>query len=115
MKILKENDIEQFISSEKLRGFYNENIDDIRVNECFARYAFLKTHADIFLLDKSTLYYSIYFWFSQFKQQYSSLIGTDEGFEQEGYKLLEEIDLELDEGIDWNIITSIDNSIYESG
>ncbi|WNS43703.1 hypothetical protein [Paenibacillus sp. MMS20-IR301] len=109
MKILKENEMKQLISDEKLSEFYNENIDDNRLNELFSRYSFLKTNVNLIPLDKQSIYYSIYFWFVQFKKQYFTLIGQDEGMEQEGFKLLEEIDANLKEGIDWAIIKELED------
>ncbi|WP_157261551.1 hypothetical protein [Paenibacillus sp. A3] len=34
--------------------------------------------------------------------------GHDEGIEQEGFKLLEEIDNQLEEGVDWGLIEKIE-------
>ncbi|MNN49366.1 hypothetical protein D3C76_706880 [compost metagenome] len=109
MKILKEDEVRQFISDEKLRQYYNENIEDAHLNELLSRYSFFKKNANSIPLDKPSIYYSIYFWFVQFKERYFELHGHDEGIEQEGFKLLEEIDIELEDGVDWAVIEKIEN------
>lgn len=108
MKIIKEGELKNFISDEQLRRFYNVNIDDARLNEFLAYYSFLKNSAGSILLDKQSTYYSMYFWFVQFKERYFEVYGHDEGVEQEGFKLLEEIDSQLEEGIDWGLIEKIE-------
>lgn len=106
--------MKQLISDEKLSEFCNKNIDDNRLNELFSRYSFLKINVNLISLDKPSIYYSIYFWFVQFKKRYFTLMGQDEGIEQEGFKLLEEIDTELEEGIDWVVIEEIENSSFDN-
>lgn len=44
--------------------------------------SFLKKNANSIPLDKRSIYYSIYFWFVQFKKRYFILKGQDEGIEQ---------------------------------
>ncbi|MGG4344284.1 hypothetical protein [Paenibacillus lautus] len=109
MKIIKEDELMNFITNEELRKFYNANIDDNRLNELLAYYTFFKSNAGSVTLDKqSTYYYSMYFWFVQFKERYFEVYGHDEGIEQEGFRLLEEIDYQLEEGIDWGLIEKIE-------
>ncbi|KPV60163.1 hypothetical protein QJ48_07230 [Paenibacillus sp. A3] len=67
MKIIKEGELKNFISDEQLRSFYNVNIDDPRLNELLAYYSFFKSSAGSSALDKQSIYYSMYFWFVQFK------------------------------------------------
>jgi hypothetical protein len=109
MKLLKEAEIRQFISDEKLRAFYNANMEDNVLNEGFARFSFLRQSVDLIPSDKSRIYYSMYFWFVQFKKRYAALMGPDAGIEQQGFQLLEEIDQELEDSIDWGIIEAIEN------
>lgn len=113
MKLLKEDEIRQFISDEKLRAFYNANIEDSVLNEGFARFSFLQQSEHSIPADKPSIYYSMYYWFVQFKKQYVALMGPDAGIEQQGFQLLEEIDQELEESIDWGIIEAIENDEWE--
>lgn len=109
MKLLKEDDIRQFISEEKLLAFYNTNMEDRVLNEGFARFSFLRQSVDSIPADPSCIYYSMYYWFVQFKKRYVALMGPDAGIEQQGFQLLEEIDQELEDSIDWGIIEAIEN------
>lgn len=109
MRLLKEDEIRQFISDEKLRAFYNGNIEDSVLNEGFARFSFLRQSVDLIPADPSSIYYSMYYWFVQFKKRYVALMGPDAGIEQQGFQLLEEIDQEMEESIDWGIIEAIEN------
>lgn len=84
------------------------NIDDTRLNELLAYYTFFKSNAGSVSLDKQSTYYSMYFWFVQFKERYFEVYGHDEGIEQEAFKLLKEIDYQLEEGVDWGLIEKIE-------
>lgn len=108
MKIIKEDELKSLITDEELRKFYNVNNDDTRLNEFLAYYSFFKNNAGSVLLDKQSTYYSMYFWYVQFKERYFEVHGHNEGIEQEGFKLLEEIDNQLEEGIDWGLIEKIE-------
>lgn len=107
MKIIKEGELRNLISDEQLRSFYSVNIDDTRLNELLAYYSFFKCSAESSSLDKQTTF-SMYFWFVQLKERYFEVFGHDEGLEQEGFKLLEEIDNQLEEGLDWGLIKKIE-------
>ncbi len=109
MKLLKEDEIRQFISDEELRALYNATIEDSVLNEWFARFSFLRLSVHTLPENKSSIYYSMYYWFIQFKKRYVALMGPDAGIEQQGFQLLEEIDQELEESIDWGIIEEIEN------
>ncbi|MCM3042562.1 hypothetical protein M3201_23180 [Paenibacillus motobuensis] len=108
MKIIKEDELKNFITDEELRKLYNVNIKDTRLNELLAYYTFFKSNAGLVSLDKQSTYYSMYFWFVQFKERYFEVYGHDEGIEQEGFKLLEEIDYQLEENVDWGLIERIE-------
>ncbi|HDR7659991.1 TPA: hypothetical protein QCX68_005590, partial [Bacillus wiedmannii] len=43
-----------------------------------------------------------------YKKRYFEVYGYDAGIEQEGFKLLEELENELEDGIDWVIIQDIE-------
>ncbi|WP_246188018.1 SMI1/KNR4 family protein [Paenibacillus tengchongensis] len=110
MRVLKEEDIRQFISDDQLRLFYDSNIEDIRLNKIWSRFAFLKENASSLPIDQRKIYYSIYFWFMQFKELRTLIEGYDAGIEQETFKLLEKINAELEKGIDWATIEALEKS-----
>ena len=58
-------------------------------------------------LKPDDLYYSAYYWFTQFKSRHFELFGHDEGLEQQGFIILENISMSLEE-IDWSIIEVIE-------
>ncbi|MEQ7054711.1 hypothetical protein ABN764_29180 [Paenibacillaceae sp. P-4] len=108
MKILKEAELKSLISDEKLLSSCTSNFDDARLNELLVYYLFFKSNSDSISLDKQTAYYSMYYWYVQFKERYFEVYGHDEGIEQEGFKLLEKIEEQLEEGVDWGIIENIE-------
>ncbi|ULL13503.1 hypothetical protein DVH26_02960 [Paenibacillus sp. H1-7] len=111
MRVLNEDELKSYISDENMQVFYIANYDDDRLNELRAYYTCLKRNVGSLSLEKSIIYYSAYFWYAQFKERYFELYGMDEGIAQEGFKLLEEIDIELEEGINWVLIEKIEQTI----
>lgn len=55
-----------------------------------------------------TVLYSKYYWSSRFIECYIELYGMDAGLEQEKYKILDEMDRELSNGINWDIIKKLE-------
>jgi hypothetical protein len=108
MELVKETEIQQLLGDERLSEFYPENLDDLISKECYARYRFLRRHLNETTCDQPRIYYSMYYWFIQFSKHCRERVGPDAGIEQEGFKLLEEMDYQLDEGIDWSIIEEIE-------
>lgn len=107
MRILKEDELRAHVSDGKLRNFCSE-YNDSQLKQCMAHYLFLRDHAADLPLDKPSIYYSMYYWFVRFKRRYYDVCGHDEGIEQEGFKLLEKIDRQLEEGVDWRFIEQIE-------
>lgn len=110
MEILKEKEILTFTSEEALSSYGDKDINDGEINRILSFYLFLRNNIHEISIDKERIYYSIYFWYHKFKERYFALYGSDAGIEQESYKLLEEMDNELIEGVDWVIIESIDKN-----
>ncbi|KPV56470.1 hypothetical protein QJ48_27475 [Paenibacillus sp. A3] len=108
MRILKKEEITNYVSDEKLRSFYNDTITDAHLNERLAYYSYLKSNVSSISLDKQSIYYSIYYWYVRFKERYFEVYGHDAGMEQEGFKLLEELDDQLEEGVNWGLIEKIE-------
>ncbi|CAM4456855.1 MAG: hypothetical protein E7L01_00345 [Paenibacillus macerans] len=108
MRILKEEEIKKYISDEELQNFYNDSINDAHLNELLAYYSYLKNNVSAIPLDKQSIYYSIYYWYVQFKERYFQVYGHDSGIEQEGFKLLEELDYQLEDGVNWGLIEKIE-------
>lgn len=108
MELVKETEIQQLLGDGALSEFYPENLDDLLSKECYARYSFLRHHLNETACGQPRIYYSMYYWFAQFSKRYREQVGADAGIEQEGFKLLEEMDYQLDEGIDWSIIEEIE-------
>jgi len=57
--------------------------------------------------------YSYYYWFVAFKGEYIKKYGKNEGLEQQAFKVLEAIDVELANGVDWSIIEQIDSELNQ--
>lgn len=110
MKIINEIELEKMI---KLEKDYSRNITDIndeKLKKAVVYYDFLSNNIENLVLkeDKSRILYSKYYWYTKYKQRYFEVVGYDAGIEQEGFKLLEEIENELEDGVDWSIIQEIE-------
>lgn len=66
---------------------------------------------DILSVGLDSILYSKYYWCTKYKVLYSNLYGQDVGIEQQQYKVIEEIEQNLEEGVDWNIIQNIENEL----
>lgn len=66
---------------------------------------------DILSVGLDSILYSKYYWCTKYKVLYSNLYGQDVGVEQQQYKVIEEIEQNLEEGVDWNIIQNIENEL----
>lgn len=112
MKIINEIELEKII---KLEKDYNMNITDIsdeELKKILVYYDFISNNIEKLVLeeDKSSIMYSKYYWYTKYKQRYFEVVGYDAGIEQEGFKLLEEIENELEDGVDWVIIQEIEEN-----
>ncbi|MDS0527713.1 hypothetical protein NNC19_18650 [Clostridium sp. SHJSY1] len=59
---------------------------------------------------KDNIYYSKYYWYIKYKERYFQVFGYGAGIDQEEFKLIEEIENELEGGVDWDIIQVIEES-----
>lgn len=51
-----------------------------------------------------SILYKKYYWFTKFKERYEQLYGFDAGIEQQQYKIIEELQVRMNENLDWNTI-----------
>lgn len=88
------------------------DINDEILKKVLVYYDFLSSNIENLASkeNKSKIMYSKYYWYTKYKQRYFEVVGYDAGIEQEGFKLLEEIENELEEGVDWSIIQEIEES-----
>ena len=113
MKILNENNVQSLI--EKM-GFVCEtsnNIEDVELNKLMTYIEFLKNEKnEIIKIEKDInpedVVYSHYYWFWMFKEVYYEKCGRDEGIEQQTFKLLENMSMELQSDMNWEIIEQIE-------
>lgn len=112
MQILKEEIIEIFIRLEKK---YEDLYEDKTLNEYANNYKGLAENRKSIMLiiekDLETVLYSEYYWYTKFKDYYQKIYGEDAGVEQGQFKLIEEIEGELEQGVDWGIIQSIEEDL----
>lgn len=65
-------------------------------------------------IDLRTILYSKYYWFSEFIKYYKQEYGNDCGIDQKQFKILEEIDQQLCEGVDFSILQEIDELVLKN-
>lgn len=92
--------------------------DDLKTKDLNEAVSFLrlfdereKEVMDILSVGLDSILYSKYYWCTKYKVLYSNLYGQDVGVEQQQYKVIEEIEQNLEEGVDWNIIQNIENEL----
>lgn len=110
MELINKFELEKMIQLEKDNEVMRENINDIALKKAVGYYDFLtKNMMNIALKEgKNKAMYSKYYWYTKYKKRYFELYEYDAGIEQEGFKLLEELENELEEGVDWTIIQEIE-------
>lgn len=110
MEIINELELEKMIVLTKYHTIGTIDITDEILKKVLVYYDFLCNNIENLMSkeDKSKIMYSKYYWYTKYKQRYFEVIGYDAGIEQEGFKLLEEIDNELEDGADWGIIQEIE-------
>ncbi|NOW28290.1 hypothetical protein DFH82_002766 [Clostridium saccharobutylicum] len=110
MKVIKELELEKMIALSKYHTVRTIDINDETLKKVLVYYDFISNNIEDLMLkeDKSKIMYSKYYWYTKYKQRYFEVIGYDAGIEQEGFKLLEEIENELEYGVDWSIIQEIE-------
>ncbi|HHL3302845.1 TPA: hypothetical protein ACQ444_003565 [Bacillus cereus] len=112
MKIISELELKKMIELEKDSLVVRKDISDEKLKRFLSYYEFF-TNNVIGLVEKegkNTILYSKYYWYTKYKKRYFEVYGYDAGIEQEGFKLLEELENELEDGIDWLIIQDIEES-----
>lgn len=112
MHIINELELEKMIKLEKNYKGIREDISDEELKKSFGYYDFLSGNLMNLISknDKESIMYSKYYWYTKYKKRYSEVYGYDAGIEQEGFKLLEELESELEEGVDWTIIQKIEEN-----
>lgn len=117
MKLLSEEDIKLLSKVIKPQVEQESNVADLGDEDLKIKlnyYLFLEKYADDILtsdieISIEDLLYSQYFWLTKYKDLYISIVGYDAGLEQQVFKLAEEIDQQIEAGIDWNLIEKIEN------
>ena len=118
MSILTKDEIDHLQSqiSYEIKSVHEDKL----LNELLNVFLFLDENMDYLLASRfkaKDILYSKYYYYLKYKNSYVEVYGNDEGIEQKQYKLLEEMDQLLTEGIDWNCIqnmeseTSIDRNL----
>ena len=117
MKILSEEDIKLLSRGKKPQVEQESSVtnlgdEDLKIK--LNHYLFLEKYADDILasdieISIEDLLYSQYFWLTKYKDRYISIVGYDAGLEQQVFKLAEEIDQQIEAGIDWSIFEKIEN------
>lgn len=64
-------------------------------------------------IDLETILYSKYYWFGKFMKYHKLQYGEEKGIEQKQFKILEELDQQFYDGIDFSIIQEIEELIYK--
>lgn len=113
MKIWKDNIEELFV---KTHYTYRNKHDDIELNRLLNYWCFFEEKEMIMReITKESLeviLYSKYYWCSRYKEKYIKIYGTDAGIEQQQYRILEELDQRLENGIDWSVIQDLEEKRY---
>lgn len=112
MKIINEIELEKIIKLEKCYNVDINEISDEKLKKALVYYNFISNNIENLFLkeDKRSIMYSKYYWYTKYKERYFEVVGYDAGIEQEGFKLLEEIQNELKDGVDWGIIQEIEKN-----
>lgn len=112
MEIISELELDEIIKLGKNYTIITNDVNDEELKKNLFYYNFLNNNIEKLALkeNKSKISYSKYYWYIKYKQRYFELFGYDAGIEQEGFKLLEEIENELKDGVDWSRIQKIEEN-----
>ena len=112
MELINEFELEKMMQLEKDDKVTREDINDITLKKTVGYYDFLTNNIMSVSSKegKNKAMYSKYYWYTKYKKRYFELYGYDAGIEQEGFKLLEELENELEEGVNWTIIQKIEEN-----
>lgn len=100
------------LKSKSSQNSYYVDFEDEHLQSLLNCYLLLTKHPDIVFehlpgISKKDLLYNRYYQFIKFKKEYRATHGDDAGMEQQAFQLLEEIERELEDGIDWSVIEEI--------
>ncbi|PGZ95432.1 hypothetical protein COE51_20390 [Bacillus pseudomycoides] len=110
MEIINEFELKKLMELDKENKVVSKIISDEMLKELWDYYNFLSSNVVNLMAkeDKHKIMYSTYYWYTKYKKRYFEVYGYGAGIEQEGVQLLEELENELEDGIDWSIIQKIE-------
>lgn len=111
MDLINELLLEQMLQAEIDCIISDANdVSDARLKKALCYYKFLSNNIESLasLEGKSKVLYAKYYWYTQYKKRYFEVFGYDAGIEQEAYKVLEEIESKLEDGVNWSVIQQIE-------
>lgn len=116
MKYINKEDLKRMIAEENptfQTTVDTDYLNDEHFGSLLQYYLFLTEYPNSIYshldgLNEEDLLYNRYYWFIKFKQKYNSQKGYDAGLEQEAFKLIEEIEQQLEAGVNWSIIEQIE-------
>lgn len=112
MNIIKENLNDLIIKTQLV---INNDLKNKELNEAVSFLRLFdereKETMEILNVGLDSILYSKYYWCTKYKVLYNDFYGADVGVEQQQYKIIEEIEQNLKEGVDWNVIQNIENEL----
>ncbi|PEJ35493.1 hypothetical protein [Bacillus pseudomycoides] len=113
MEIIKELELTKLIQRDKIEKVASKIFSDERLKEFWSYYDFLSNTAMNLSAkeDKHKIMYSTYYWYTKYKKRYFEVHGYEAGIEQEGTRLLEELENELEDGVVWRVIQEIEEDL----
>ncbi|WP_231559661.1 hypothetical protein [Bacillus sp. UNC322MFChir4.1] len=110
MEIMNEFELKKLIELDKETKVISKITSDEMLKGFCDYYDFLSRNvANLMAKEtKHKIMYSKYYWYTKYKKRYFEVYGYDAGIEQEEFKLLEELENELEDGVDWSIIQEIE-------
>lgn len=113
MEIIKELELIKLMQRDKVEKVTSKICSDERLKEFWSYYDFLsKTAMNLIGKEKKhSIMYSTYYWYTKYKKRYFEVHGYEAGIEQDGIRLLEELENELEDGVDWSIIQEIEENL----
>lgn len=96
------------------RGLFSVDFDDPDFGSAFVYYLFFSHHPSVSSvlgvdLNDEEKFYNAYYWFQRFIRLYMDKHGYDAGLEQQAFKMLEEVNFDLD----FEVVAMIDNKAKE--
>jgi len=92
-----------------------DKYNDIELNRYYNYYEFIcnkeQELLDTFNMCYEDILYSKYYWFSKLKNRYELVLHKDVGIDQYQYKILEEIELNVESVVDWELIQKLEKMV----